>query len=175
MIQSIENNLDILARFSHDTPEIGVADIANKLCLCKGTVLRLLSTRQQGNLVVQIPPYQKYRLAPKILELASIFLSHLGWRMIAIPHLKDLRDNADETVTVFIIEGNERICIEKFDSSHGIRPVLNLGGRYPHPCRSGREVAFGLPLTRDAQRNSIPDGSSPAYSSHDYHPQGDRA
>jgi IclR family transcriptional regulator, KDG regulon repressor len=139
MIKSIKNGLDILACFSHETPEIGVTDIANKLSLSKSTVSRLLSTLQQGNLVIQIPPYQKYRLGPKILDLASIFLSNFEWRMIAIPHLKDLRDKADETVTVFIVQGIERICIEKFDSSHELRPVLNLGGHYPlHAGAAGK-------------------------------------
>jgi DNA-binding IclR family transcriptional regulator len=139
MIKSIKNGLDILACFSHETPEIGVTDTANKLRLSKSTVSRLLSTLQQGNLVIQVPPYQKYRLGPKILDLASIFLSNFEWRMIAIPHLKDLRDKSDETVTVFIVQGNERVCIEKFDSSHELRPVLSLGGRYPlHAGAAGK-------------------------------------
>jgi DNA-binding IclR family transcriptional regulator len=139
MIKSIKNGLDILACFSHETPEIGVTDTANKLRLSKSTVSRLLSTLQQGNLVIQVPPYQKYRLGPKILDLASIFLSNFEWRMIAVPHLKDLRDKADETVTVFIVQGNERVCIEKFDSSHELRPVLSLGGRYPlHAGAAGK-------------------------------------
>lgn len=139
MIKSIKNSLDVLGCFSHATPEVGVTDIAYKLRLSKSTISRLLSTLRQGNLVLQVPPYQKYRLGPKILELAGIFLSNFEWRMIAIPHLKDLRDKSDETVTAFIVRGNQRICIEKFDSSHELRPVLNLGGCYPlHAGAAGK-------------------------------------
>jgi IclR family KDG regulon transcriptional repressor len=142
MIKSIQNSLDILPCLSHGISELGMTDIACTLRLSKSTVSRLLSCRQQGNLGIQISPYQKYRFGRKFLHLAGIFLSNLEWRMIAILHSKDLWDKADETVTVFIVPGNERIRIEKFDGSLEYRTVSESRGAVSFPGWSGRQAAF---------------------------------
>lgn len=139
IIKSIKKSLDILNLFTYETPEIGVTEISNKLGLSKSTVSRLLSTLERGNIVAKVSTNQKYRLGTRVLELASIFLSNTEWRQIAIPHLRDLRDKTDETVTVFVIEGDQRVCLEKLDSSHEVRQFLNVGGRYPlHAGAAGK-------------------------------------
>jgi len=107
--------------------------------LSKSTVSRILSSLEKGNFVAKIPANQKYRLGTKILELASIFLSNTEWRQIAIPHLRDLRDKTNETVTVFMIDRDQRVCLEKLDGSHEVRQFLNVGGRYPlHAGSAGK-------------------------------------
>ena len=139
MIKSIRSSLDVLNCFRSETPQIGVTEVSRKLRLSKSTVSRILSTLQQGNLVVQAPTDQKYRLGPKVVELANIFLSTVDWRTVATPHLKELRDKTNETVMVFVIDGDQRICLEKFESPHELRPFLNIGGRYPlHAGSAGK-------------------------------------
>ena len=76
------------------------------------------------------------------MHLAGIFLSNLEWRRIAILHSKDLWDKADETVTVFIVPGNERIRLEKFDGSLEYRTVSESRGAVSSPGWSGRQAAF---------------------------------
>ena len=139
LIKSIKNSLDILNCFTSKTPEMGVTEISTQFGFSKSTVSRISSTLEKGNFVAKVPANQKYRLGTKILELASIFLSNTEWRQVAIPHLRDLRDKTDETVTVFVIEGDQRVCLEKLDSSHEVRQFLNVGGRYPlHAGSAGK-------------------------------------
>lgn len=146
IIKSIKKGLDILNCFSHENPEIGVTEVSKKLGLSKSTVSRLLYTFEQSHWVTKVSTNQKYRLGPKVLELASIFRSHTEWRTVALPHLKVLRDKADETVTGFIIDGTQRVCIEKLDSSHEVRQFLNIGGRYPlHAGAAGKLLLAYLP------------------------------
>ncbi len=146
IIKSVKTALNILNCFTHESPEIGVTEISKKLALSKSTVSRLLSTLEQGNLVAKISTNQKYRLGPKVLEWAGIFLSNTEWRTIALPHLKDLRDKTDETVTIFVVNGNQRVCLEKLDSPHEVRQFLNIGNHYPlHAGAAGKLLLAYLP------------------------------
>jgi IclR family KDG regulon transcriptional repressor len=153
-VKSVRHCLAILRCFTPETPEIGVIETSHKLNLSKSTVSRLLSTLKQENWVVKISSSQKYRLAPRVLELANIFLANFEWRMIAIPHLKDLRDKTDETVTVFVIQENQRVCIEKFESSHELRPVLNIGGHYPLHAGAAGKVLFAF-LSKEKRKEIV--------------------
>ncbi|KPK89674.1 MAG: hypothetical protein AMJ94_11550 [Deltaproteobacteria bacterium SM23_61] len=146
IIKSIKTSLAILNSFSKDTPLLGVTEVSKKLGLSKSTVSRILSTLEQGRLVAKIPDNQKYCLGSKVLELANIFLSGIEWRTHATPYLKELRNKTDETVMVFVMDGDHRVCLEKFEGSHELRPMLNIGGRYPlHAGSAGKLLLAFLP------------------------------
>jgi len=152
MIKSVRSGMDILKCFSPETPTIGVSEVSRKLRLSKSTVSRILSTLQQGNLVVRAFTDQKYRLGPRVLELANIFLSAVDWRAVAAPHLKDLRNKTDETVMVFVVDGDQRVCLEKIESSHELRPSLNIGGRFPLHAGSAGKVLLAYLSKEDRNR-----------------------
>jgi DNA-binding IclR family transcriptional regulator len=146
IIKSIKTSLAILNSFSKDTPLLGVTEVSKKLGLSKSTASRILSTLEQGRLVAKIPTNQKYCLGSKVLELANIFLSGIEWRTHATPYLKELRNKTDETVMVFVMDGDHRVCLEKFEGSHELRPMLNIGGRYPlHAGSAGKLLLAFLP------------------------------
>jgi IclR family KDG regulon transcriptional repressor len=77
---------------------------------------------------------QKYRLGPKILGLAAILLSKTDLRAIALPYMDELKRKTGETVNLFILEGDCRICIERVESPQGIRMVSNIGEPIPLPA-----------------------------------------
>jgi IclR family KDG regulon transcriptional repressor len=131
MIKSIRNCLNVLNCFSSENLEIQVTEISKKLHLSKSTISRVLSTLGQDRFVVKIPTTQKYRLGPKILELANIFYSNTELGTIAKPYLKDLRNKTGETTSIFVIDGDERVCLEKVDSSQEVRAVLRIGSHHP--------------------------------------------
>ncbi|MBP1714960.1 MAG: hypothetical protein H6Q42_3163 [Deltaproteobacteria bacterium] len=145
MIKSIQSGAEILNYFTQEAPELGVTEAAKRIGLSKSAVSRILATLSQARLVSKNPVNQKYRLGPKVLELADIFLMGMGWRAIAIPHLKELRNKTDETVMIFILDGDHRVCLEIFESPHELRPVLNIGGRYPlHAGSAGKILLASL-------------------------------
>ncbi len=102
--------------------------------------------------MVQAPTDQKYRLGPKVLELANIFLSTLDWRAVAAPHLKDLRNKTDETVMVFVIDEDQRVCLEILESSQELRPSLKIGSRFPLHAGSAGKLLLAYLAKEDRRR-----------------------
>jgi DNA-binding IclR family transcriptional regulator len=149
MIKSVKRAVNILDSFNRQAPELAVTELSKQLGLSKSTISRLLSTLREEGFVSKVFSNQKYRLGPKVLELADIFLSSTEWTDVARPHLKILRDKTDETVYVFVIDGDQRVCLEKFESSHELRPILNIGSRYPlHAGSAGKLLLAWLSQER---------------------------
>ena len=145
-IKSLKRALNILNCFTFDVPEQRVSEIAQRLGMTKSTVYRVLSTFSSANILVKSPNTQKYRLGPKILELAGTFLSKADLRTIALPHLEELRKRTDETVSIFVIDGDQRVCLDRLESSQGIRDVINVGERLPlHAGSAGKLLLAYMP------------------------------
>jgi DNA-binding IclR family transcriptional regulator len=139
IIKSIKTSTNILNCFTRDTAQLGVTEVSRNLGLSKSKVSRILSTLEQGGIVAKDKSTKKYHLGVKVLELADIFHGSSQWGTKAFPYLKKLRDKTDETVMVFVIDGDHRVCSEKIESTHELRPMLNIGGRYPlHAGSAGK-------------------------------------
>jgi DNA-binding IclR family transcriptional regulator len=165
VIKSVKTSLEILDCFTSETPAIGVTEISRKLRISKSTVSRILSTLEQGGLVAKIPANQKHRLGAKILQLAGTFLSTIEWRVIAMPHVKALRDETNETVMLFMIDGDHRICLEGCESAQELRSSFAIGGQYPlHAGSAGKLLLAYLP--QDEQKRILARAGLPGYTSH---------
>jgi len=139
-VRTLVAALDLLNTFSFDVPEHSVSEIAQKLGMHKSKVSRILSTLASASVVIRSPGSKKYRLGPRVLGWAAIFLSTADLRTVVLPYMKELRSKVNETVSVFVHDGDERICIEQLESSERIRMVLNKGERLPFHAGSGGKL-----------------------------------
>lgn len=154
VIRSVESALKVLGCFSHEPPALGVTEIAARLRLTKSTVSRILSTLAQERFVAQIPESQKYRLGTRVLQLAGVFLSGYEWRRVALPQMRALRDACGETVALSVVDGEERVCLEKCESAHDLRSSVTLGGRYPLNAGAGGKLLLAH-LPAEERRKTI--------------------
>lgn len=131
-VQSIEKALIILRSFTLIEPELGVSDLSARLNMYKGTVYKILKTLEKNKFLIQNLHNQKYRLGIKLFELGNIALCGLEIRNIALPLMRNLNLQTNETVTLNIVDQSERVCIEKIESSQVIRSFdQSVGGRNP--------------------------------------------
>lgn len=151
MIKSIKKAMDILCSFTYESPEITVTQTSRRLSLSKSTVSRILSDLERHNLICRAP-YNGYRIGSKILELANIYQATTNWLEVARPHMRDLQRRTGQSVSVFILDGEQRICIGKLESSHEVRQVLTVGSRYPlHAGAPGKVILAYLPTEKREQ------------------------
>ena len=165
VIKSVNTALKILSCFTGDPPTLGVTELAKELRLTKSTVSRILSTMEQVGFVARVAETQKYRLGAKVLELAGAFLSSHEWRTVARAHLKALRDATGESVALFVVDRDRRICLEKWESVHELRSSIKLGGRYPLTAGAGGKVLLAH-LPEDERKEILEKTGLPRHTSH---------
>ncbi|MDR3562412.1 MAG: IclR family transcriptional regulator [Negativicutes bacterium] len=126
--QSIERALDILECFSQAKSEIGLSELARLVGLPKATVFRMAETLVERGYLIKDGKSQAYQLGYKILRLGQTLLSNMDYRKIALPYMQKIRDETNESVTLYIpINDRERLCVERFQSSHGLRRIVHVG------------------------------------------------
>jgi len=165
VIKSVDTALKILSCFAGDPPTLGVTELAKQLRLTKSKVSRILSTMEQARFASKDGETQKYRLGPKVLELAGAFLSSHEWRTTARPHLKALRDATGESVALFVVDRDRRICLEKWESAHELRSSITLGGRYPLTAGAGGKMLLAH-LPGDERKAILEKTGLPRHTSH---------
>lgn len=137
-IQSVERALDVLLLFAgrlHESAEdgrgLGVTQIGERLDLAKSTVHRILSTLESKGFCRQDTTTGRYHLGLKALELAGAYLAQSDLGTAAYPEMCRLRDHVDETVTLYVRDGTDRVRVQKAEGRHGVRRVVGLGQRLP--------------------------------------------
>lgn len=151
ILQTVERALLVLEALSLKAEGCGVTQLANEVNLNKSTVFRILYTLQQNGYVEQIPGSEKYQLSIKLIHLGSNILDRMDLREIAKPYLQLLLDDTKETVHLGILDKNEVVYIEKFESiEHSIRMYSQVGKRVPVHCS-----AMGKVLLSDFSNDKI--------------------
>ncbi|MGH2948065.1 MAG: IclR family transcriptional regulator [Solirubrobacteraceae bacterium] len=142
-IQSVERSIDILMALA-DGPRT-LTEITRATSLSKGTVFRMLTSLNHERLVIKDPVQNRYMLGPGFLRLVQGMVTGLGSISAgARPVLETLRDKANETVTLHVGIGTERVCIEEFQSRASIRYTSYPGATAALHLGSAGKVLIGF-------------------------------
>lgn len=134
-IQSIERAAQVLEALSDGGDPMGVTEIAKRVNLGKSTVHRILASLMRVRFVRMDPETHQYALGYGLLQLTSGVLRGSEVSMIALPHLRNLRQETRETVTLNLRDNHHRVVVERLDTSHEVRYVAEIG--WPLPLHVG--------------------------------------
>lgn len=130
--QSIDRTLDILECFTASKPRIGLSELTRAVGLPKATVYRMAETLLSRGYLEKDPIDQCYQLGYKVLNLGNVMLSNLDYRKIALPYMQKVRDETNESITLYIaINNRQRLCVERCQSTHGLSRIVNVGDILP--------------------------------------------
>jgi IclR family KDG regulon transcriptional repressor len=146
LIGSVERAFGILDLFDSRSPELGMTEIARAMGLHKSTVASLIYTLEAQGYLAQNPVTRKYRLGLKLVERASVVLSHVELRQVALPHLQVLRDEFDEGVNLAILDGAYVVYVERMVGTRALGVRTEVGKREPaHSTALGKAILSSLP------------------------------
>ncbi|KMJ55576.1 hypothetical protein AB685_26520 [Bacillus sp. LL01] len=134
-VQSVERAIDLLYCFSINEPELSINDLVEKTGLKRPTVFRLLTSMKEKNLIVRDENTGVYKLGLPFIGFGQIVSETIDVRKEAVPILKALSKQTNETVSLNIIQERRRVCVEKVDGMGDIRQFVRLG--YPYPLVRG--------------------------------------
>jgi len=140
----------ILECFSQDRPVLGVREVSRLICVPSSAAGRLMTAMKELGILTQNPTTKTYSIGPRVLTWAGTYLSTSDIRNFAFPFLESLHASTLETISLYILDGNERVCIERLESTRNVRFVAPRVARHLplHAGSAGKVMLAYLPEWR---------------------------
>lgn len=156
-ITTIERAADVLTLFAQrERADLGVTEIATALHLSKAVVHRVLTTLAAKGFVSVDADTRRYRLGPAVLALGVAYLDRIDLHRLAMPKLRELSTQTNETATLSMRFGWTRIYIDQITPPREVRMSVALGRPFPLHAGSSSK-AFLAFLPEDEQERYITD------------------
>jgi DNA-binding IclR family transcriptional regulator len=121
------------------SPTVGVTELAGELAISKAAAHRLLSTLRAEGLVEYDEELRRYKLGAGVLKLSSRYLDDLDVLALARSSMRDLSLNTNETVTISIRSGDQRVYVDQVTPPREVIMTVELGRPFPlHAGSSGK-------------------------------------
>jgi IclR family transcriptional regulator, KDG regulon repressor len=148
--QTLMRSVMILDCFTQDRPELGVREVARMVDLSSSSTGRIMSAMKELGILSQNPTTRLYSVGPRVLTWAGVYLATSDIRNVAYPYLEELHNTTRETISLYILDGKERVCIERLESTQNVRFVAPRIGRHLplHAGSAGKVMMAFLPETR---------------------------
>jgi len=142
-VQSIDRVFDIIELLSTQHQGMSITEIGRTLELHKSTVYRLLSVLRERGYVEQVSDNSFYRIGPRFVDVASLYLNKLEIKTEAEPYLRGLSRSVNQTVYIAILQDASVIYIDKVEQFDSLRKYSIIGQRKPVYCTSlGKALMF---------------------------------
>lgn len=139
----LDKVMAILDAFEDGATRLDPAQVAGRVGFSTPTTYRLMKAMGQHRLLDA--DGRHYRLGTRLLELGSRAHSGVHVRGVALPHMKTLRDQLDETVELQIRTGHRRVPIEMVVGRRTVRTTGEIGVPLPiHVGASSRVLVAWL-------------------------------
>lgn len=152
--QSIIRAIAILDLFDNEHPELGVREIARQVDYHPSTVGRILVTLTSLGILSRDKSNHRYKMGSKVLKWGAVYLGNLNLQAITRPYMEELRLKTNETVSLYVPSGNERVLIERLESTHFVRIVAQVGQRMPLYAGASGKVFLSF-LPREKRENIL--------------------
>jgi DNA-binding IclR family transcriptional regulator len=140
-VRAVIRAISILEQFSLERPELNLTEISAGIGLSKSTTHRLLSTLEATEMVEFDKRTAHYRLGLKAFQLGSVVVKSMELVKQADPLLAATAEDTSETAFLVVADGNEALCLRRFDGSHQIRVLyLEPGKHSAFNCGAAQRV-----------------------------------
>jgi DNA-binding IclR family transcriptional regulator len=152
-LQTLTRAAALLDSFTYERNELGVREAARLLGLSHSAAGRLMGAMKELGILHQNKETHLYSLGSKVLSWAGVYTSSFDVRVAALPSLQELHRKTQETISLYVLEGIERVCVERLESPQTVRIVAHLGRRLPLYAGSAGKVF--LAFLPDQRREEI--------------------
>jgi len=137
---------DVLLLFISGSRVLGVSEIARRLDLSKTVVFRILRSLLSRGFLVFDEKNRKYRLGPAAAALGAHALRDLDLRQVALPFLRQLQQETDETTAVSGLVRASFVYLDQVPSFQEIKMTIEVGRLFPlHTGATGKAILTFAP------------------------------
>ncbi|SHI36545.1 transcriptional regulator, IclR family [Dethiosulfatibacter aminovorans DSM 17477] len=129
--RSVDRALDILECFLGKERELSLMEISEMTELSPSTAHRMINSLMTRHFLERNNENKKFFLGRKIAKLGSMSLTSIDENLkeLAKEYMIQLRDKENENVSLYVLDGDYKLCVERFLSSQTLRQVINIGDR----------------------------------------------
>ena len=139
-LRTLERGLDILDIFSQGATKLTLTEIAAKINLSPSTASRLLNTLLNRGYLSRDAETKKYVIGAQALRLNVSSFRTFDLRPLAAPIIRRLAEQYNESITLYAVLDGQRVCIDRVETTHALRHVVNVGDRLPLDRGAGGKV-----------------------------------
>lgn len=151
-IQTLSRAIAVLDCFTQEHPELGVREIARMVDLSTSAAGRLLAGLKEMGVLSQNTDTRGYSMGVRVLSWANVYDATLDVRIKAKPAIEELHQVTRETISLYILEGNERVCVARLESPQSVRIVQRIGRGLPlYAGAAGKVILAFLSAERQDQ------------------------
>ena len=142
--------VSILEQFTVARPELNLTEISTGGGLSKSTAHRLLATLETAEMVEFDEEHRALSSRSQDFRLGSVVSKSMELVKQADPLLRNVTEETGETSFLQAADGNEALCLRRFDGAHHVRVLfLEAGKRSAFNCGAGQRVLLAhLPEER---------------------------
>lgn len=143
-LEALARGLKVLTAFSAERRQMTLADMARAVDLPRATVRRSLYTLSRLGYIET--DGRLFRLAPKVLEIATVYLRTNGASSVLQPCCERIAAEVQDACSAAVLDGEEVVMIAHAAPVRLIAVGAGIGFRLPAFCTSlGRVLLAALP------------------------------
>ncbi|MCU1500133.1 MAG: IclR family transcriptional regulator [Acidimicrobiales bacterium] len=142
----------LLECFDNDHASLTLGDLSNRMALPKPSVFRIATGLVRNGFLEHDEDKGVYGLGGAVHRLSETLLAGMSLRKIALPAMKALRDDLNETVILSVREAYVRYNIDSAESTHAIGQAQQIG--VPIPLYAGAASRVMLAALGDEELDS---------------------
>ena len=119
-----------------------LAELVALTGLPRATAHRLATALEHHDLVRRDSD-GRFALGFRLATLGRAALDSTPLAELSRPALAWLRDKTEESVQLYVRDGDHRVCIESFESPHGLRTIVPVGASLPLDAGSAGRILRG--------------------------------
>ena len=155
-VRSFERGLAVIRAFDAEHPARTLSEVARACDLTRAAARRLLLTFADLGYVHS--DGRLFRLTPRVLELGYAYLSGLDLPRLAAPHLEQLTSLVRESAALWVLDGDEVVCIAQVPARRVMAAAVAVGARFPARGAVGRAMLNSSPEAEGTEDHVLLDG-----------------
>lgn len=146
-VRSIEKAFRVLTTFDSAHPTLSLSQVAAAADLDKSAAQRFTYTLERLGYLRKDPETKRLSLTSRALDLAYHYTRANPLVARAVPYLRHLSTESEETVSLTELEGTDIIYLSRFNSAHMLDTDVIVGSRLPAYCTApGIAMLSRLPI-----------------------------
>jgi IclR family KDG regulon transcriptional repressor len=141
----------ILDLFLSKKATLSESDISGFIKMPQSTTYKYLSILRQYRLLDYDPESRAYRLGSKFFEFSEALHSQAKIDKVALPFMKKLFNEVEETVTLAILVNGKCYCLETIGREDGLAFIIKRGSELPLHCGASGQILLAFSETEDIE------------------------